>query len=79
VALYLEPLHGEERVDDLRSHGLAQHIVSFQRVESIAEGVWQRPPGVFFGQGVGVTANRRTERQLLAHPVQSCEQGRGGS
>jgi hypothetical protein len=37
VALYLEPLHGEERVDDLRSHRLAQHLVGFQRIESITE------------------------------------------
>src|SRR5918994_6449682 len=79
VALYLEPLHGEERVDDLRSHRLAQHFVGFQRVESIAQGVRQRPTGLFFGQGISVAADGRTERQLLTHTVQPGEQGRGGS
>src|SRR5215207_4014241 len=79
VALDLEPLHGEERVDDLRAHSVAQHVVGLQRVESIAEGVWQLPTGLLFGQGIGVTANRRAERQLLAHAVQPCEQDRGGS
>src|SRR5918994_6556357 len=78
VALYLEPLHGEERVDDVRSHRLAQHFVGFQRVEGIAEGVRQRPTGLLFCQGVGIAANGRPERQLLAHTVQSGKQDRCG-
>src|SRR5919107_4425430 len=76
VTLDLEPLDGEERVHDLRTHRVAQHLVGLQGVEGVAQRSGQAPPGVLFVQGVGVAADGRAQRELLAHAVQPGEQDR---
>src|SRR3954465_9121870 len=71
MALDLEPLDGQEGVDDLRAHRVAQDGVGLQGVEGLLQRAGQRGADDLRRRPVGVAGDGRGRLEALADAVRA--------